>query len=55
MPIIDSYTHRFHPEARTNPRSVGEAEAAFAVVYGKAGLRMPGPEEMLDDMDSSGV
>ncbi len=55
MLIIDSHTHMFHPEAREKPGEVSAAEAAFRVVYGQGELRMPGPEEMLREMDACDI
>ena len=45
----------FQAGAREQLDRVREAEIAFKLTYGQGRFRMPGPEEMLDEMDGAGV
>ncbi len=53
--VIDAHTHLFSPRARERPASVSEEEVAFRLMFGHGGQRMVTPEELLGEMDASGV
>ncbi|MBW2071961.1 MAG: amidohydrolase family protein [Deltaproteobacteria bacterium] len=53
--MIDSHTHIFPPEIRSDRDSYLERDPAFRILYGSPRARLIGAGELIDQMDSSGI
>ncbi len=53
--IIDAHTHIFSDRMRSDPRSYGERDPSFGLVYVEGGARMTGAEDALAAMDAAGI
>ena len=53
--IIDFHTHIVPPEVMKNRERFFDGEPAFKLLYGVAGSRLCGPEELVDNMDAQGI
>jgi len=53
--VIDFHTHVFPPEVREKREDFFDREPAFKLLYGVAGARLSGVDELIGNMDNEGI